>query len=159
MCLSFLDFLRVSQFLTSKVGTSVHAPQAQTHQKQSHLPCWSWLGWLFVADILSACLMEARNPNTVYPLSDCILYFYLVDPVRALPVSLQASQLPTATQPHQGNPSVLLWIGKRQRQREKQAPCREPYVGLDPGTLGSCPGPKAGAKLLSHPGIPCSFIF
>ena len=44
------------------------------------------------------------------------------------------------------------------RQREKQAPCREPYVGLDPGTPGSCPGTKAGAKagakLLSHPGIP-----
>ena len=25
---------------------------------------------------------------------------------------------------------------------------------LDPGTPGSRPGPKAGAKLLSHPGIP-----
>ena len=25
---------------------------------------------------------------------------------------------------------------------------------LDPGTPGSCPGPKAGAKPLSHPGIP-----
>ena len=28
-------------------------------------------------------------------------------------------------------------------------------MGLDPGTSGSCPGPKAGAKALSHPG--CSF--
>ena len=37
---------------------------------------------------------------------------------------------------------------------EKQAPCREPYVGLDLRTPGSCPGPKAGAKWLSHPGIP-----
>ena len=36
---------------------------------------------------------------------------------------------------------------------EKQAPCREPDVGLDPGTPGSCPGPKADAKPLSHPGI------
>ena len=27
-------------------------------------------------------------------------------------------------------------------------------MGLDPGTPGSCPGPKAGAKPLSHPGIP-----
>ena len=26
----------------------------------------------------------------------------------------------------------------RHRQREKQAPCREPDVELDPGTLGSC---------------------
>ena len=43
---------------------------------------------------------------------------------------------------------------QRHRQRENQAPCREPDVGLDPGTPGSCPGPKAGAKLLSHPGVP-----
>ena len=27
-------------------------------------------------------------------------------------------------------------------------------MGLDPGTPGSYPGPKAGSKLLSHPGIP-----
>ena len=32
---------------------------------------------------------------------------------------------------------------QRHRQREKQAPCREPNVGLDPGTPGSQPGPKA----------------
>ena len=43
---------------------------------------------------------------------------------------------------------------QRHRRREKQAPCREPDVGLDPGTPGSRPRPKAGAKLLSHPGIP-----
>ena len=43
---------------------------------------------------------------------------------------------------------------QRHRQREKQAPCREPDMGLDPRTPGSCPGPKAGAKPLSHPGIP-----
>ena len=43
---------------------------------------------------------------------------------------------------------------ERDRQREKQAPCQEPDVGLDPRTPGSCPGPKAGAKPLSHPGIP-----
>ena len=29
------------------------------------------------------------------------------------------------------------------RQREKQAPCGEPDVGLDSGSPGSCPGPKA----------------
>ena len=40
------------------------------------------------------------------------------------------------------------------RQREKQASCWEPDAGLDPGTPGSRPGPKAGAKPLSHPGIP-----
>ena len=27
-------------------------------------------------------------------------------------------------------------------------------MGLDPGSPGSRPGPKAGAKPLSHPGIP-----
>ena len=43
---------------------------------------------------------------------------------------------------------------QRHRQREKQAPCREPDAGLDPGTPGSCPEPKADAQLLSHPGVP-----
>ena len=37
---------------------------------------------------------------------------------------------------------------------EKQAPCRGPDVGLDPGTPELHPGLKAGAKLLSHPGAP-----
>ena len=40
------------------------------------------------------------------------------------------------------------------KQREKQAPCRKPDVGLDPRFPGSGPGLKAGAKLLSHSGIP-----
>ena len=53
---------------------------------------------------------------------------------------------------------------QRHRQREKQALHREPNAGLDPGTPGSHPGPKAGAKLLSHPGVPrllfiINFIF
>ena len=42
----------------------------------------------------------------------------------------------------------------RGRERSRQAPCREPDAGLDPETPGSHPGPKAGAKPLSHPGIP-----
>ena len=33
--------------------------------------------------------------------------------------------------------------GHRHRQREKQAPCREPDVGLDPGSAGSHPGLQA----------------
>ena len=32
---------------------------------------------------------------------------------------------------------------QRHRQREKQASCREPDVGLNPGSLGSRPGLKA----------------
>ncbi|XP_048956054.1 myeloid leukemia factor 1 isoform X2 [Canis lupus dingo] len=49
---------------------------------------------------------------------------------------------------------------KREREAETQAEGeagsmhREPDVGLDPGSPGSCPGPKAGAKPLRHPGIP-----
>lgn len=42
---------------------------------------------------------------------------------------------------------------QRPRQRERQAPCRELDVGLDPRTPGSCPEPKADAQMLSHPGI------
>ena len=32
--------------------------------------------------------------------------------------------------------------GQRHKQREKQAPCRDPDVGLDPGSPGSHPGLK-----------------
>ena len=38
--------------------------------------------------------------------------------------------------------------------RSRLPPCREPDAGLDPRTPGLYPGPKAGAKPLSHPGIP-----
>ena len=48
---------------------------------------------------------------------------------------------------------------QRHRQREKQAPYREHEVGLDPWTPGSRPGPKAGAKPLSHPGTPWIWFF
>ena len=40
------------------------------------------------------------------------------------------------------------------RQREKQAPYRKPNVGLDTGTPGSHPEPKADAQPLSHPDVP-----
>ena len=43
---------------------------------------------------------------------------------------------------------------QRHRRREKQAPCQEPDAGLDPGTPGLHPGPKAGAKLLSPARVP-----
>ena len=35
---------------------------------------------------------------------------------------------------------------------------QEPDVGLDPGSPGSGPGPKAGAKPLGHPGIPIPLL-
>ena len=53
---------------------------------------------------------------------------------------------------------------EREREAETQAEGeagsmhREPDAVLDPGTPGSCPGPKAGTKLLSHPGIPKIYI-
>ena len=43
---------------------------------------------------------------------------------------------------------------QRHRQAEKQAPCKEPDVGLDPENPGSHAEPKAGAQPLSHSGIP-----
>ena len=55
-------------------------------------------------------------------------------------------------------------VTEREREREREAETqaegeagsmhREPDVGFDPGSPGSCPGPKAGAKPLRHPGIP-----
>ena len=42
----------------------------------------------------------------------------------------------------------------RDTGREKSTVREKPDVGLNPWTPGSRPGPKAGAKPLSHPGIP-----
>jgi hypothetical protein len=58
-------------------------------------------------------------------------------------------------------------VTERDREAETQAEGeagsmhREPDVGFDPGSPGSCPGPQAGAKPLRHPGIPQfdSFLF
>ena len=38
-------------------------------------------------------------------------------------------------------------------QKERQAPCKEPDVGLDSGNPGTHPEPKADVQLLSHPGV------
>ena len=54
---------------------------------------------------------------------------------------------------------------EREREAETQAEGeagsmhREPDVGFDPGSPGSRPGPKAGAKPLCHPGIPSKIYF
>ena len=51
-------------------------------------------------------------------------------------------------------------VTERERESETQAEGeagsmhREPDVGFDPGSPGSRPGPKAGAKPLRHSGIP-----
>ena len=42
----------------------------------------------------------------------------------------------------------------RQRERKKQAPCRELDVGLNPRTPGSRPEAKADTQPLSHPDVP-----
>ena len=59
-------------------------------------------------------------------------------------------------------------VTEREREREREAETqaegeagpmhREPDVGFDPGSPGSSPGPKAGAKPLRHPGIPSIVI-
>ena len=43
---------------------------------------------------------------------------------------------------------------QRYKQREKQAACREPSVGLEPRALGSQPEAKAEAQTLGHLGAP-----
>ena len=43
---------------------------------------------------------------------------------------------------------------QKHRQREKQAPPREPNAVLDPRTPGSRPEPKVDAQPLSHLGVP-----
>ena len=48
---------------------------------------------------------------------------------------------------------------QRHRQKEKQSPRRELDAGLNPGTPGSCPEPKADAQPLSHPGCPKALVF
>ena len=55
---------------------------------------------------------------------------------------------------------IYLFMTDTEREAETQAEGeagsmhREPDVGFDPGSPGSRPGPKAGAKPLRHPGIP-----
>ena len=48
---------------------------------------------------------------------------------------------------------------QRHRQREKQAPYEEPDAGLDSGTPGSCPEPKADVQPLSYSGVPLFWCF
>ena len=47
---------------------------------------------------------------------------------------------------------------ERHRQKEKQAPCRKPNVGLIPQTPGSRLEPRADGQLLSHPVVPNSIF-
>ena len=55
---------------------------------------------------------------------------------------------------------LFMIVTEREREAETQAEGEagsmhwEPDVGFDPGSSGSRPGPKAGAKPLRHPGIP-----
>ena len=55
---------------------------------------------------------------------------------------------------------IFIYDSHREREAETQAEGeagsmhRERDVGFDPGSPGSRPGAKAGAKPLRHPGIP-----
>ena len=53
---------------------------------------------------------------------------------------------------------IYSWETERETQREKQAPCWKPDVGLHPQTPGSLLGPKADAQPLAPPGIPPSVL-
>ena len=61
---------------------------------------------------------------------------------------------------------LFMIVTEREREREAETQAEgeagsmhwEPDVGFDPGSPGSRPGPKAGAKPLRHPGIPHFFI-
>ena len=59
----------------------------------------------------------------------------------------------------------IIYDSHREREAETQAEGEvgsmhwEPDVGFDPGSPGSRPGPKAGAKPLRHPGIPHPSLF
>ena len=59
---------------------------------------------------------------------------------------------------------LFMIVTEREREAETQAEGeagsmhREPNVGFDPGSPGSRPGPKAGAKPLRHPGIPICML-
>ena len=58
--------------------------------------------------------------------------------------------------------NLFMMVTQREREREAETQAegeagsihREPDVGFDPGSPGSHPGPKAGAKPLRPPGIP-----
>ena len=54
---------------------------------------------------------------------------------------------------------IYSWETQRHRQREKQAACREPDVGLDPRTPGSWPELKVDTEPLSHSGGPPLKVF
>ena len=61
---------------------------------------------------------------------------------------------------------IFFYDSHREREREAETQAegeagsmhREPNVGFDPGSPGSRPGPKAGAKPLRHPGIPVNSL-
>ena len=63
---------------------------------------------------------------------------------------------------------LFIYDSHTEREREREAETQaegeagsmhpEPDVGFDPESPGSCPGPKAGAKPLRHPGIPSLYF-
>ena len=49
---------------------------------------------------------------------------------------------------------IYLFMRDKQRERQRHRQKEKQAVGLDSGTPGSGRGSNAGAKLLSHPGVP-----
>ena len=50
-------------------------------------------------------------------------------------------------------------VGAETQAEGEAGSCKEPDLGFDSGSPGSHPRLKAGAKLLSHPGIPPRWVF
>ena len=50
-------------------------------------------------------------------------------------------------------------VRQRHRQREKQAPCRKPDVGVNPRTPGSHPGLQAALNRCATGAAPPGFFF
>uniref|UniRef100_A0A8C0LES3 Uncharacterized protein n=1 Tax=Canis lupus dingo TaxID=286419 RepID=A0A8C0LES3_CANLU len=97
----------------------------------------------------------------------CLFYAGLIILLLEIAVVASSDQLPfflSVTMMASGVLFVLVTGGmalyelqretQRHRQREKQAPCRSLTWDSIPGLPGSLPGPKAGAKPLSHPSAP-----
>nr|XP_055159366.1 2-iminobutanoate/2-iminopropanoate deaminase isoform X1 [Nyctereutes procyonoides] len=94
--------------------------------------------------VLLADINDFNTVNEVYK-----QYFKSSFPARA---AYQVAALPKShTERERG--------AETQAEGEAGSMHREPDVGLDPGSPGSRPRPKAGAKPLRHPGTPKYILF
>ena len=101
--------------------------ERQRHrQREKQAPCTGSPTWDSISGLQDRALGQRQAPNRCATQGSRLLFF-----------------------------KFYLFMRDTERQREeKQAPGKEPDAGLDSGTPGSHSRLKAGAKPLSHPGIP-----